>query len=210
MNTENNLFDKTTIEYDQWFDNHEATYQSELLAVKQFIPTGKNGMEVGVGTGRFAAELGIQKGIEPASNMAEMARVRGIDVVEGVAEKLPYVDNQFDFVLMVAVDCFVDNIEQTYREIHRVLKPEGEIIIGLLDKNGAVAKKYEAKKAPDNVYLYAQFHTTEETITMLEQAGFDDFVFCQTLTVTDPPVVELPLPGYGEGSFVVIKGCKIV
>ncbi len=43
-----------------------------MLSVKQFIPTGKNGLEVGVGTGRFAAELGIKNGIEPAPNMAAM------------------------------------------------------------------------------------------------------------------------------------------
>jgi len=205
MNTENNLFDKTAIEYDEWFDEHENGYRSELLAVKQFIPTEKDGLEVGVGTGRFATELGIQKGIEPASNMAEIAKSKGIDVVEGVAENLPYADNQFDFVLMVAVDCFVDDIEKTYNEAYRVLKPGGEIIIGLLDKNGAVAQKYESKKAPDNIYWYSHFHTTEETVVMLEKVGFVDFEFCQTLAVPDPLAVEQPIPGYGEGSFVVIK-----
>ncbi len=208
MNTENNLFDKTVIEYDLWFEEHENAYQSELLAVKQFIPVGKDGLEVGVGTGRFAAELRIQKGIEPAPNMAAMARERGIEVEIGVAENLPYADRQFDFVLMVAVDCFVDGIEKAYSEVHRVLKPGGQIIIGLLDKNGAVAKKYEAKKAPDNVYWFAHFHSTEETVAMLKNAGFSGFEFCQTLVVPDPSAVEKPRSGYGKGSFVAIKAVK--
>ncbi len=210
MNTENNPFDESAIEYDHWFDEHENAYKSELLAIKQFIPVGKYGLEVGVGTGRFAAEFGIQKGIEPAMNMAKIARVRGIDVVEGVAENLPFNDHQFDFVLMVAVDCFVDDIEMTYREAHRVLKPGGEIIIGLLDKYGAVAKKYEAKKAPDNVYWYSHFHTTEETVTMLKKTDFGDFKFCQTLTIPNPLTVEQPILGYGERSFVVIRAVKLV
>jgi SAM-dependent methyltransferase len=208
MNTENNMFDKTAVEYDQWFDENENAYQSELLAVKQFIPIGKDGLELGVGTGRFAAELGIQKGIEPAPNMAAMARERGIDVVIGVAENLPYPDRQFDFVLMVAVDCFVDDIEKAYSEVHRVLKPGGQIIIGLLDRNGAVAKKYEAKKTPDNVYWFAHFHFTEETVAILKNAGFSDFEFCQTLVVPDPSAVEKPISGHGKGSFVVIKAVK--
>jgi SAM-dependent methyltransferase len=208
VNTENNLFDKTAIEYDQWFDEHENAYQSELLAVKQFIPFGKYGLEVGVGTGRFAAELGIQKGVEPAPNMAAMAKARGIDVMEGVAENLPYADNQFDFVLMVAMDCFIDDIHKAYKEMYRVLKPSGRIIIGLLDKNGDVAKRYEAKKAPDNVYWYAHFHTTEETVALLESVGFSDFEFCQTLTTPDPSAVKQPISGYGKGSFVVIRAGK--
>ena len=209
MNTENNLFDKKALEYDQWFDDHYNAWQSELLAVKKFVPIGKSGLEVGVGTGRFAAELGIQKGIEPASNMAQIALSRGIDVIEGVSESLPFSDGEFDFVLMVAVDCFVDDIQKTYSEAYRVLKPGGKIIIGLLDKNGAVAQKYDAKKAPDNVYWYAEFHTSEETISMLTETGFSDFEFCQTLTLPDPKEIEQPILGYGKGSFVVIRGEKI-
>jgi len=208
MNTENNMFDKVVVEYDQWYENHKNAYHSELLAIQQFIPSGKDGLEVGVGTGRFASELGIQKGIEPAPNMAAMAGERGIEVEIGVAENLPYSDHQFDFVLMVAVDCFVDDIEKTYSEAYRVLKSNGQIIIGLLDKNQAVAKKYETKKAPDNVYWFARFHNTKETVTSLEKAGFGDFEFYQTLTVPDPLVVEKPISGYGKGSFVVIKAVK--
>lgn len=206
---ENNLFDKTAIAYDQWFEDHENAWKSELLAVKQFIPTEKYGLEIGVGTGRFAAELGISKGVEPAFNMAEIARSRGIDVIEGIGEKLPFPDCEFDFVLMVAVDCFVDDIKKTYKEANRVLKPGGRIIIGLLDKNGTVAKNYEAKKAPDNVYWHAHFHTTEETVKMLEKAGFRKFEFNQTLTVPNLQKVEVPVPGYRKGSFVVIKAEKL-
>lgn len=208
MNTENNLFDKMALEYDEWFEEHKNAYQSELLAVKQFVPTGKIGLEVGVGTGRFAAELGIQKGVEPSRNMAVMASAWGIDVIEGVAENLPYSNEQFDFVVMVAVDCFVDDIDKSYSEVYRVLKQGGLIIVGILDKNGTVAKRYEAKKAPNNVYWYSHFHTTEETVTLLKKTGFSDFGFCQTLIVPDPLTVEQPMPGYGKGSFMVIKAVK--
>ncbi len=209
MNKDHNPFDESAIAYDQWFEEHENAYKSELLAIKQFIPEGKYGLEVGVGTGRFAAKFGIQKAVEPAPRMAEIAKSRGVDVIAGVAENLPFEDKQFDFVLMVAVDCFVDDIEMAYREIARVLKPGGKLIIGLLDKDGAVAQRYETKKAPDNIYWYAQFYTTEETITMLKKTGFGGFKFCQTLTILDPLTVEIPTEGYGKGSFVVISAKKI-
>ena len=44
-----------------------------MLVIKQFIPTSKNGLEVGVGIGRFAAEFEIQKGID------ELDAGKGID-----------------------------------------------------------------------------------------------------------------------------------
>lgn len=62
--------------YDEWFVRHEAVYQSELLAVRALLPCTGLGLEVGVGTGRFAAPLGIQIGLDPAAAMLARARKR--------------------------------------------------------------------------------------------------------------------------------------
>ena len=194
--------------YDRWYDDHKNAYQSELLAIKKFVLKGKKGLEVGVGTGRFASELDIQTGVEPAPHMAAMATARGIHVIEGVAEHLPFDEASFDFVLMVTVDCFLNDIEKAYKEALRVLKPGGKIIIGLLDRNGEIARKYQTIKANHKVYRNARFHTPEEIIKTLKQAGFIHFDFCQTLMTAAPDAVEEPLPGYGKGSFVVISAEK--
>ena len=45
--------------YDSWFERHAAAYYSELLAVRALLPWEGRGLEVGVGTGRFAAPLGV-------------------------------------------------------------------------------------------------------------------------------------------------------
>lgn len=202
------IFDSLALEYDQWFERHKGAYLSELEALSSFVPKSGKGLEVGVGTGRFASALGVGKGIEPAANMAAIARSRGIEVTLGVAEDLPFADEQFDFVLMVTVDCFVQDVDKSYREAYRVLKPGGLILIGLLDKNGAVARKFEARKAPDNIYWHARFHTPEETLAALKEVGFGNFETCQTLMVPDPKELEYPVPGHGRGSFVVIRGIK--
>lgn len=52
--------------YDEWFERHAAAYHSELLAVRAQLPWQGLGLSVGVGTGRFAAPLGVQVGIDPA------------------------------------------------------------------------------------------------------------------------------------------------
>jgi len=48
--------------YEAWFDKHEAAYISELLALRPFVPWVGRGIEIGVGSGRFAAPLGVGRG----------------------------------------------------------------------------------------------------------------------------------------------------
>jgi len=40
--------------YEAWFTHHQAAYYSELLAVRALLPWQGLGLEIGVGTGRFA------------------------------------------------------------------------------------------------------------------------------------------------------------
>jgi len=140
------IFEKHAAEYDQWFEENEAVYKSEILALRNLIPTVGIGLEVGVGTGRFAASLGIGMGVEPARAMADMARERGIDVRLARAEALPFRDESFDFVLMVTTICFLEDPLQALAEAKRVLRPGGLIIIGMIDRNSPPGKDYERKK----------------------------------------------------------------
>ena len=122
-------FDEQAIEYDAWFEKHTDLYLAELEAVRSFIPVRGSGVEIGVGTGRFAASLAIPIGVEPAPRMAKLARQRRIEVLEGVAEALPFADGSFDFAVMVTVICFLDDVAQAFREACRILKQNGTFII---------------------------------------------------------------------------------
>ena len=82
--------------YENWFAKNPWDYEAELRAVRSLLPKEGRGVEIGVGTGRFASPLGIEVGVEPAGNMAEIAQSRGIKVLSGVAEKLPFNDAAFD------------------------------------------------------------------------------------------------------------------
>mgnify|MGYP006304620659 FL=1 len=105
-------FEKHPDKYEDWFEKNNAVYQSELQALKTLLPKGKKVVEIGVGSGRFAAPLNIRTGIEPSEQMRKLARKRGIDAREGLAENLPFDDSQFDFALMVTTICFLDDIEK--------------------------------------------------------------------------------------------------
>jgi ubiquinone/menaquinone biosynthesis C-methylase UbiE len=200
-------FDKHSDAYDEWFNKNLDLYEAELEAIRQLIPPpGTEGMEVGVGSGKFAVPLGIKIGVEPSEKMAAKARMLGIEVYPGVAEKLPFPDEKFNFVLMVTTICFVDDVRKSFREALRVLKPGGSIIVGFVDKESELGKKYAEKKEKSKFYKEATFFSTEEVLKSLKKAGFRIDQIKQTLIPGDDS--ECILDGFGKGAFVVIRGIK--
>jgi SAM-dependent methyltransferase len=203
-------FERHTERYEGWFEEHEAAYRSELEALRRLVPTTGYGIEIGVGSARFAGPLGMQVGIDPSGKMLEYARERGVEVVKGVAESLPFKDGTFDTALIVTTICFVDDVSQTLTEAARVLRPDGALVIGYIDENSPVGEIYQEKKDQNPFYREAVFVSTEELVDALETAGFTDFEFVQTIHHW-PGEIDGPEPvesGYGDGSFVGIKATR--
>ena len=107
-------FEEYASEYEDWFRKNHFVYISELKAVRSLFPLTGKGVEIGVGTGRFASRLGISLGLDPSINMLKLARRNGIRVISAIAEKLPLYNEQFDFALMVTTICFLNNITLKY------------------------------------------------------------------------------------------------
>ena len=200
-------FEEYSDAYDAWFDEHDDLYQAELAAMRQLIPPqGAIGLEVGIGSGKFAVPLGIKTGVEPSKQMAAKARAHGLDIYDGVAENLPFPNDRFDLVLMVTTVCFVDDIQASLAEAFRVLKPGGCIILGFVDKEGDLGRRYEAEKNKSRFYKHATFFSSKELLDDLEEAGFEIVSIRQTLVPGAP--TDTVLPGFGVGAFVVIKGLR--
>jgi len=167
-------------------------------------------VEIGIGTGRFAEPLGVEIGVEPSSYMREVAQKRGIKVLDGVAEKLPLKNSIFSFVLMVTTICFVDDIDKSFEEAFRVLAKGGYFIIGLVDRNSPIGQIYFRHQKSNVFYKEATFYSAEEVLEIMKKTGFDDFSFRQTIFHNLSKITkhETIKSGYGEGSFVVIRGKK--
>lgn len=203
-------FDKNVERYEAWFIEHPLVYVSELHAVRELLPGSGRGIEIGVGTGRFAAPLGIPVGVEPSRAMAAVAEQRGVRVSNGVAESLPFDDSRFDFALMVTTVCFLDDLDLAFGEAHRVLKPGGAFIIGFVDRNSPLGRQYRERKDRSVFYRDATFYSEDEIVSRLKISGFSGFAFRQTLfrPIEEMKDVEPVTVGSGKGSFVVIRGMK--
>lgn len=203
-------FDRYYRQYDEWFEKNQTIYRSELTAIRKFIPAEGTGLEIGVGSGRFAVPLGIEYGLEPSKNMRTLAAKRGIEVVGGVAEKLPYKNESFDFTIMVTVICFLDDVGSAFKEVFRVLKTGGMFIVGFIERNNFLGKLYEQKKNRNVFYKDATFFSVEEVVSLLGNAGFSLLSFYQTIFKNSNKDlgVEPVQTGFGEGAFIVVRALK--
>ncbi len=203
-------FEKHFKRYEDWFVENKFAYLSELKALEEVIPKNKKGIEIGVGSGLFAKPLGIKFGVEPSAKMRKLAIERGIDVKEGVAENLPYQNNSFDFALMVTTICFVDDIEKSFLEIKRILKPMGKLILGFVDKDSEIGKIYLKNKEKSVFYKNAEFYSVGEVKLLLSKTGYMIDSIHQTLfgNIKEINEIQNPIKGYGKGSFVVITAIR--
>ncbi len=199
-------FDVHSARYDQWFDVHRAAYVSELLALRTLIPWSVNGLEIGVGTGRFAGPLGVSVGIDPSDAMLTHAAVRGVETVKGLAEALPFPDGSFDYALVVTTICFVRSPERMLAEARRVLRLDGKLVIGFINRQSEIGRGYLEHQSKSVFYREAMFYSASEVGELLDAQGFKARTWGQTLfrPLAEITEVEPVRPGTDEGAFVVV------
>jgi ubiquinone/menaquinone biosynthesis C-methylase UbiE len=168
------VFEDLAGDYDRWFDENAAVYAAEIRMLRDAVPHTGRGLDVGVGSGRFAVPLGIRSGIDPSLRLIKMAKARGIEIVQGEGEHLPYRRETFDYILMMTVICFLDQPLAVLRETFRVLVPGGECILGFIEKDGEIATQYRKEKIKGRFLRFARFRTVDEVVRLFEDAGFSE------------------------------------
>jgi SAM-dependent methyltransferase len=130
-------YDKFFIEYDRF------RYQNE-----RHLPACLGGLNV---DGKHVLEIGLGEGSDSERLIRARARWSGIDLTaesvarvqarltlrelpfgelrQGSVLDLPFADNAFDVVFSHGVLHHVPDIDRAQREIHRVLRPSGELVI---------------------------------------------------------------------------------
>ncbi|KAA8922412.1 methyltransferase domain-containing protein, partial [Thermoplasma sp.] len=94
---ERSYFDENAARYDAWYEAHPDEYRDQVGFIGRLMPHGI-GVEIGVGTGRFASKLGIKVGVDVSERMLSVAARRGILPILASAENLPFISGYFRFL----------------------------------------------------------------------------------------------------------------
>jgi demethylmenaquinone methyltransferase/2-methoxy-6-polyprenyl-1,4-benzoquinol methylase len=111
-------------------------YRRQALARAGVAP-GARVLDVACGTGVLAAAAqrmvgptGLVVGLDPSAAMLAQARARGVRrLVRGTAEALPLDARNFDLVTMGYALRHVADLETTFAEYRRVLRPGGRVLV---------------------------------------------------------------------------------
>jgi len=112
--------------------------------------------------------------IAAARRRAKAAGVE-IDLVEGDAGDLLFSAGRFDSVVSVATLCFVDAPRPTIREMVRVLKPGGRLILGELGRWNLWAAQRRVKGwLGSDLWSAAYFRSRADLLALATGAGLAD------------------------------------
>jgi len=133
-------------DYEAFFADYDSfRYRKEahiLRCLDNIDFKGKQVLEIGLGQGadseqiikRGAVWSGLDLTPESVARVQTRLSLRQLphqSVKQGSVLQIPYVDNSFDIVFSHGVLHHVPDILAAQREIHRVLKPDGELIVML-------------------------------------------------------------------------------
>ena len=210
------VFEENAERYDNWFEGEKGRilFRNEVNAFKKAMNGFELGdsLEVGVGTGRFARELGIKFGVDPSFRELLIAKKRGIKVVQGVSEELPFRRDSFNSAFMIVTICFVEDPVKSLEGINNVLSIGGLVFVGFINKDSEWGEVYLEKKRRGHLfYKNVNFYSSREVIGFLESTGFEVFRAYSTLLGSpyDSPKLEEPVEG-SDGGFVILVGKKTV
>lgn len=148
----NRLFDAGAKHYDgvvDWGFLRSGAFYRRWVQQRHGLKPGMYVLDVACGTGLVAVEaakiLGSAENLtclDPSEGMLAVARQKlAATFVQGRAEAMPFPDGRFDFLTMGYALRHVLDLETTFREYHRVLRPGGRVLILEVTKpTGAIGR----------------------------------------------------------------------
>ncbi|KPJ70991.1 hypothetical protein AMJ51_00410 [Microgenomates bacterium DG_75] len=139
-------YDDPTFDYKRYWQERQYEHQAEELVLKKFfklIPEKKSLVDIGGGFGRLVPLYApiFEKTIlvDPSKRLLEAAeklekKYQNFEAIKGTASKLPLKEKAYDIVLMVRAIHHLASPDDAFREINRILKPNGYFILEFANK----------------------------------------------------------------------------
>ena len=175
------IFDPEAKTYDIWYDTKMGAFADMVqtkLAFELFEPKkGMHVLDVGCGTGNFSiklAKMGLKvTGIDVSVNMLNVAESKAkaegleIDFINMDARDIKFEDNYFDGVISMAMLEFIREPSTVLREMFRVVKKSGRILMGTINRDSKWGDLYLSEEFRENsVFKHASLKTIDELIKL--------------------------------------------
>lgn len=174
-----------------------------ILSYLENIPSNEI-LELGCGTGHwtsFFSEKGyVITAIDIADTMLEIAKSKKIPnckILKANVNDLPFENESFSLVVSITMLEFVDDIDIALKEIFRVIKSNGYLVLGCLNMDSVLGKA----KNNDHTFKHAHFLTKEEWNHKLSFYGKTEI----TEAVFLDENFKLTSPKNINGAFLAIK-----
>ena len=167
------------------------TYQEKRKDIIKLLPNNaKDILDVGCGTGTFEGILLLYKnksdmnitGIDGSPKCIEVAKSKQIPnavFLCGDAESLPFRDNSFDCCLLIEVIEHISDKEGTVKELKRVLRTDGTLIITTPNKEDVVLRLHNLlmtltmKITRQRIIHKDEYLSTKELLALVGGAGLN-------------------------------------
>ena len=229
-------FDSYAEKYDSWFMENRNVLYSEAALMAYFLRSGEKILSVGCGSGLFEqilrADYGIdiRYGVEPSSDMAEIAVARGMTVEIATAEDYVAAPGTYDTILYNGCPGYITDLDKALANSRDSLRGGGKVILIDIPKESSYGLLYNLAKTlgtwdhpllegvqpkdpyPIELVTKACWRTTAEKVEAMRRAGFGHFEYAQTLTrhpLYSGKDREEPVPGCDRGDYVAICGIKL-
>lgn len=124
--------------YDSIAQSYNELYGEEQLKkwelCKNLINIDGLVLDAGCGTGIITKKIKNVIGVDNSAKLLAQCD-NNLNVVHADLENLPFETNKFDTIVSFTVLQDIKNIEIAVNELYRVLKPKGNLLISVLDKN---------------------------------------------------------------------------
>jgi ubiquinone/menaquinone biosynthesis C-methylase UbiE len=178
------IFDNWPEKYDQWFETPLGSlikkYESELVLEMLRPKQGDRILDAGCGTGVFTLDVlatgadvvGLELSLPMLLRAGRKLHGHHFTMVQGDMRKLPFAEHEFDRVVSVTAIEFIEQVSAAIRELFRVTKPGGPIVVATLNSLSPWAVRRRAKAQQDkSVFVHALFRSPEDLLNLAPVEG---------------------------------------
>lgn len=164
----------------------KINYRKNITALDIGFGLGFPLLEVAMRLGNTCKLYGIdpwEKAVERTQIKLNHYKINNVEIIEGVAEKIPLPDNSIDLIISNNGINNVNDINQTMREVNRIAKPGAQFVFTfntdktMIEFYSALESVLTEMNLSDEVekmknHIYEKRRPVEEIVTLLSENNF--------------------------------------